>query len=113
MSDRLSFLDGRVPPAFELRRVLIPAGGERIYDEAEWRGALVVVDRGEIELETLRGSRWAVRRGAILWLAGLPVWALCNPGFEAAVLVAVSRRTDADSSDEFSAPSPFQRSEGS
>jgi hypothetical protein len=50
VADRLSFLGRRLPPAFELRVVAVAPGGERPYDEDEWRDALVVVERGEIEL---------------------------------------------------------------
>ena len=96
--DRLSFLDKKLPPQFELRWVTVPPGGRRAYDEAEWRDALVIVERGPIELECLAGGRRAFQAGDILWLVGLPLRALHNAGFEAAVLAAVSR------SDEFSAP---------
>lgn len=92
---RLSFLDARLPPAFELRVISIPSGGWRIFDEAEWRDALVVVERGAIELECLEGGRRRFGCGAVLCLVGLPLRALCNPAAEAAVLVAVSRRAPA------------------
>jgi hypothetical protein len=69
----------------------VQPGRERVED-AVWRNALVVVERGEVELEFRRGSRLCFRRGDVLWLTGLPVRALCNPGQEPALLVAVSRR---------------------
>ena len=78
--------------------VTIAANGERAYDEAEWRDALVVVERGEIELECLGGSRHRFRSGNVLWLTGLPLRVLRNRGVVPAVLTAVSR-----GSDEFSA----------
>lgn len=80
------------PPGFAFRAVAVEAGGERIYDEAEWHDALVVVTRGEIELECLGGSRRRFERGDVLWLVGLPLRSLHNGGDEPAVLVAVSRR---------------------
>ena len=47
----------------DFRVVELPPGGERPYDAAEWAGALVIVDRGEIELAcsdgAARGSRAA------------------------------------------------------
>lgn len=79
-------------PRFRLRVVAVAAGGERPFDEAEWRDAIVVVERGEIELECLGGGRQRFGRGDVLWLVGLPLRALQNPGREPAVLVAVSRR---------------------
>jgi hypothetical protein len=81
-----------VPRGLELRTVEVPAGAERIYEEAEWRDAIVVIARGEIELECLGGSRLRLERGTVLWLVGLPLRALHNGGVEAALLLAVSRR---------------------
>jgi hypothetical protein len=87
----LSFLGRPLPPAFELRVVAIAPGRARAYHEGEWRDALVFVERGEIELESACGSpRFA--RGDVLWLIGLPLRALKNPGREPALLVAISRR---------------------
>ena len=88
----LSLLDRPLPPAFELRVVTVPPGGARPFDEAEWRDALVVVERGEIELEFVAGADWRCRRGDVLWLTGLPLRALHGRGTEPAVLSAVSRR---------------------
>jgi len=92
----------RLPASFELRVLTVAPGGERAYDEAEWRDTLVVVERGEVELECLGGSRKRFRRGDVLWLAGLPLRALHNCGGEPTVLTAVSRRK----SDEFPAVTP-------
>jgi quercetin dioxygenase-like cupin family protein len=81
-----------MPAVFDVRVVEVAPGGERVSHEAEWRGALVLVDRGEIELDCLGGSRRRFARGAVLSLEALPLRALRNPGAEPAVLVAVSRR---------------------
>jgi hypothetical protein len=89
---RLSFLDRPLAPAFELREIPVAPGGERAFDEADWQDALVVLERGEIELECLTGSRWRFRDGAVLWLMGQPLRALHNRGREPALLVTVSRR---------------------
>lgn len=89
---RLSFLGRRLPAAFEAREIALSPGHRRAYDEAEWRDALVVLERGEIELECVGGARQPLQRGAVVWLTGLPVRALHNRGSEVAVLVAVSRR---------------------
>jgi hypothetical protein len=95
----LSFLGRPLPPSFELRVITIEPGGERAYDDADWSGALVVMERGTIHLQTLSGRRCAFRRGDVLWLDGLPLRALRNFGSIPAVLAAVSRVR----SDEFSA----------
>jgi len=76
---------------FVVRLVAVAPGGTRAYDEAEWRDALVIVAHGQIELEGLSGSRRSLERGAVLWLAGLPLRALHNRGQESALIVAFLR----------------------
>jgi quercetin dioxygenase-like cupin family protein len=78
---------------FMRREVTIPPGGERPYDAAEWWDSLVMVERGEVELDCRGGALARFTRGDILWLTGLPVCALRNTGDEPAVLVAVSRQS--------------------
>jgi hypothetical protein len=97
---RLCFVGRRISPAFQLRLITLAPGAERPYDAGEWGGALVVVEVGEIELESLCGRRWQFGAGDVLWLADLPLRALHNPGSEAAVIAAVTKR------DEFSALVP-------
>jgi hypothetical protein len=72
--------------------VALAPGHTWAYDAAEWRGALVVIEHGQIELECLDGSRYRFGRGDSLWLDRLPLRALHNRGHTPAVLVAVSRR---------------------
>lgn len=88
----LSLLGRRLPPAFERRVIVLVPEQIQAYDDAEWRGALVVVEHGQIELEGVDGSWHRFERGAILWLDRLPLRALHNRGPTPAVLVAVSRR---------------------
>jgi hypothetical protein len=80
------------PPGFEVRAVAVEPGVDRIYHEAEWRDAIVVIACGEIELHDVDGDRHRFGCGDILWLVGLPVRAIHNPGVDSAVLVAVSRQ---------------------
>lgn len=89
--DPISFL-GRTDAAFEKRVIAIPPASSRAYDEGEWHDEIVVVERGEIELESASGNRRTFEAGDVLWLAGLPLRALHNRGREDVVLVAVSRR---------------------
>jgi quercetin dioxygenase-like cupin family protein len=105
--ERLSFLGRRLPGQFELRTVVVASDGERVFDDAEWRDALVVVERGQIELECLGDTRWRFERGDVLWLMGLSVRTIRNVGHGPAVLVAVSRRFRAPG-DQFRAKSPSQ-----
>ena len=81
------------PSGFELRTVTMEVGAARVYNEAEWRDALVVVARGEIELESVSGDSRRFGRGSVLCLVGLALRALRSRGTEPAVLVAVSRRS--------------------
>ena len=88
---RRSFLGRRVPPWFDHRAVRIPVGSAIVYVEAEWRGAIVVVDSGEVELETLDGERHRFGPGNLIWLDGVRLRVLRNAGGQPAVLVAISR----------------------
>jgi hypothetical protein len=76
---------------FSVRAVAVAPGSESAYDEAEWRDALVLVERGAIEVEGLSGARWRFVRGDVLSLSGLPLRALRNRGPAPALLVAISR----------------------
>lgn len=97
----LSTLLGHPPRGFESRNVLIPASSERRYVEAEWGDAIVVVARGEVDVELVRGGRRHFRSGAILWLAGLPVRRLSNGGTQDAVLVATRAAPGRATGDDF------------
>jgi hypothetical protein len=76
---------------FELQEIALPPASALVYREADWRDALVLLEVGEIDLETVSGARRRVYTGDVFWLVGLPLRALHNAGTEAAVLVAVSR----------------------
>jgi hypothetical protein len=90
--ERLSFVGRRLPSWVELRMVAVAPGHRLAFEQADWRDALVVVEGGALELECLGGSRQRFDRGDVLWLSGLPVRALHNPGGEPALLTVVSRR---------------------
>jgi quercetin dioxygenase-like cupin family protein len=94
--DRISFLEGPISMGFKVREVTVAPGGVHSYIESEWTDALVAVERGEIEVECSGGSRRRFYSGDMLWLAGLPIRRLHNPGREPAVLAAVSRRRPAE-----------------
>jgi hypothetical protein len=90
--DRHGVVGRPVPPAFALRVVEIAPGRARAYDEDEWRGALVVVEQGVVQLEWLNGGCRRFGPGSTLAFVGLPLCALRNVGVEPVVLLAVSRR---------------------
>ncbi len=85
------FLTGAIPPGFERRRVVIPGGGQHAYVASEWRDALVVVVRGEVELRSLSGVGPTLGEGDLLCLDGLILSFLHNRSEEPAVLTAVRR----------------------
>ena len=64
------------------------------YEEGEWRGALITVESGELELEMLCGRSAFFQKGDVLWLQDLPLASLKNRGAEPAVLVAASRNRE-------------------
>jgi hypothetical protein len=90
-NDLLSFLGRELPRSFVLKVLTLPPGAAEPYREADWADAIVIVERGVLELECTRGGSREFRRGAILWFAGLPLRTLRNCGPEPVVLTAVSR----------------------
>ena len=76
---------------FDIRTVALEPGDELAYREEEWRGALVTVERGEIELEMACGRSAFFQQGDILWLQGMPLARFHNRGEEPTVLVAATR----------------------
>jgi hypothetical protein len=91
-NERISFLEGELPPGFELELVSVEPGATRPYRDADWWDSLVVVEHGQIELQCVRGGRRRFVTGAVMWLSGLPLVALHNPGPEPVLLAAVSRK---------------------
>jgi hypothetical protein len=87
----LSLLGRRLPATLQRRVLVLPPGRIRAYDEADWRDALVVVERGQVELRFATGAR-GFGRGNVVCLADLPLLAFENGGSEPAVVVGVSRR---------------------
>lgn len=83
-------------PAFVRHPVAIPPGQSLVHHEGEWRDALVMLQEGGIEWESVGGSCCRLRPGAAFWLTGLQLRAVHNTGRAPAVLVAVRRRTPAD-----------------
>jgi hypothetical protein len=90
--DRLSFLGRPLPPAFELLVVVLAPGRERAFEPVEWRDAIVVVERGEVELAGMSGGRARFAGGDVMCLSGISLRALRNRSQELAVLSVVRRR---------------------
>lgn len=93
--ERPARIGGALPPGFARRALAIPPGDERAADAAAWGDALVVVERGQVQLERRGGTQARFGRGDVLWVGAGSLRALRNPGRELALLVAVFRRDDA------------------
>jgi quercetin dioxygenase-like cupin family protein len=90
-NDPLSFLGRNLPGSFVLKILTLQPGDEEPYRDADWADTIVIVERGELELECNAGGHRRFQRGAILWFAGLSLRTLRNCGHEPVVLTAVSR----------------------
>lgn len=76
------------PLGFEQRRLVIGHAAVHRYDAREWSEALVVVERGVLELEWSGGARLCFEPGDTLSLSRLRLRGLRGAG---AVLVVLSR----------------------
>lgn len=88
----LPFLGGPAGADFAKRELTVAPGCSQAYDPADWRDAIVVLERGRVDLVHLDGRRVSLSDGAVVSLDGLALRCLHNPGPAPAVLVAVSRR---------------------
>ena len=94
LADELSFVARPLSSSFRRVTQVIAAGDERVFeDDRTWRGAIVVIAAGEVELCLDDGSRGRFTTGSVLWFDGLPLRALRNPGDAPATVVAVARAT--------------------
>lgn len=80
-----------VPPAFAVRTVALAPGQAMAYVEDDWRDAIVVVERGEVEIECRAGGARRFASGSLLWLTGLQLKSLHNRGDEDLLLSAIAR----------------------
>jgi FAD/FMN-containing dehydrogenase len=76
---------------FERHVVVIAPGAEQPIFDAEWRDRLIVVEAGQVELECRGGARARFVRGDVLFVDGLSVCLIRNPGRVSAVLCTVAR----------------------
>jgi ABC-type arginine transport system permease subunit len=81
-----------LPASFAAGVLVLPPGGAAAYDPETWRGALVVVRRGRVDVRTRHGVSRRFTAGDLLVLAGLGVERLVNPGPGPLELVALKRR---------------------
>jgi hypothetical protein len=76
-------------PAFERRMLTIAPGASRAPDDADWPRAIVLVERGELELEGAGGTRRTFGSGDLIWMDDVPLRALRNRGPGEVVLLGV------------------------
>lgn len=87
---------------FRRCEVVLACGEVHDHDAAAWHDAIVWVRGGEVELETIDGTRQRFGVGATLCLDGLPLRVLRNPGPGPVTLVAIRR----NQTDSFSTQAP-------
>jgi hypothetical protein len=69
----------------------IHPAGSLDYREADWVGAVVVVMSGRLHLECWSGAGASFDEGAVLFLTGLNLRHITNPGLEPLVLKTIKR----------------------
>jgi len=82
---------GPPPPGFRKRVIRLEPGAELELGSGDWVDAIVLVERGELELECRAGACRRYGRGALIPIAQLPLRVARNAGPAGVVLVAVSR----------------------
>jgi hypothetical protein len=98
-ADRISFLGARCPDNFQLHTLILQPGDAIDCHRADWADTLVLVERGELEIESSGGARAWFPEGAILIFAGLALRRLSNSSGEPLVLSALSRVPSAERPD--------------
>lgn len=78
-------------PRWSPRRVLIQPEAPRAFEPAEWRQALVVVERGMLELEWRDGNRLQFGVGDTLCMQDLGLTVLRAVGIRPTLLLVVRR----------------------
>lgn len=80
-----------LPHGFAQQRVVIGHAAAHPYEARDWSEALVVVERGVLELEWSSGARVCFEPGDTLCLSGLGLRGLRGAGGGPTVLVVLSR----------------------
>jgi Bacteriocin-protection, YdeI or OmpD-Associated/Domain of unknown function (DUF1905) len=89
---RATLSRAELPPQFERWRLRLQPGVRRPTSGAEWAGAIVLVERGDLDVECAAGGMEHFRTGDLLALGWLPLRTLHNRGTVPVELVAVRRR---------------------
>lgn len=81
----------------DVRCTVLEPHVERPYDPDDWRGALVLVQRGTLRVQCRSGHRAVFGRGSVLHLQDLTLRSISADGDDAAVLLAVLSARPGDS----------------
>ena len=79
----------RLPTGFERWRVELAVGQQRPTDAAEWAGAIVLVEQGELQVDCLAGGSRTFVEGDLLVLGWLPLRRLRSVGTDDVRLLAL------------------------
>jgi hypothetical protein len=90
-SEPTSFLARRPPPVGRVRIVVLRPARSLEYRREHWADALVIVERGTLEVELTSGDRARFGSGAILAFATVEPRRLNNPGACFLVISALTR----------------------
>ncbi|CAN5611297.1 hypothetical protein BH23CHL7_BH23CHL7_07360 [soil metagenome] len=85
-----------LPPWFERWHVEFAPLEQRSTSAEEWDGAVVLVERGRLEVDCETGGRRTFGAGDILALGALPLRRLANRGESVTRLVAIRRTRRAE-----------------
>jgi hypothetical protein len=90
-AEKVSFLCAPFPQSLRLRTVILQPQDALDYRRADWLDTVVVVERGELEMQCRSGARAWFGPGATLVFTGLGLRRLRNPGNAPLVLSALTR----------------------
>jgi len=85
------FRGNRTIPGCQSTTTTIQPADSRDYHESEWAGAAVVVMSGRLHLEWWSGEHASFEEGAVLFLTGLNLRRVTNPGLHPLVLKTIKR----------------------
>ena len=88
---RVSLIGRKLSRRFRLELIVLVPGAERPPDAVTRRAALVVVERGEIEIELTNRVCQRFGSGAVLYTAGLPLRVIRNVAPETVLMSFLSR----------------------
>jgi hypothetical protein len=103
--EQLTFLGRRLPPACRIHTVVLAPSAALDYRHRQWADALVVVERGTLEVECGSGARARFGAGAVLTFATVRPRRLLNPGMTPLLLSALIRSRAGD--DGSAGPDPW------